>query len=83
MDQIDRHVTDWNTKRLSGYLCYCGTVISWNGCLGDADRFSQKQLEEKQRDLELIQLKYNLGMIPMRSMQPGAETLESAQKRCK
>ena len=40
---------------------------------------SQKQLEEKQRELKLRQLKYELGLVPLRSMQPGVETLETAQ----
>ena len=40
---------------------------------------SQKLLEEKQRELKLRELKYELGLISLRSMQPGVETLETAQ----
>ena len=40
---------------------------------------SQKLLEEKQREFQLKELKYELGLIPLRSMQPGVETLETAQ----
>jgi outer membrane protein TolC len=80
MDQIDRHVTDLEYEKTKRDT-YATVEQLYHGmdALEMQIGLAQKQLEEKQRDLELIQLKYNLGMIPMRSMQPGAETLESAQ----
>lgn len=38
---------------------------------------SEKALSETEKDLKLAEQKYNLGLIPLRSIQPGAETLES------
>jgi outer membrane protein TolC len=80
MDQIDRHVTDLEYEKTKRDT-YATVEQLYHGmdALEIQINLAQKQLEEKQRDLELKQLKYNLGIIPLRSMQPGAETLESAQ----
>jgi outer membrane protein TolC len=80
MDQIQRNVKDLEYEKTKRDT-YATVEQLYHGmdALEMQIGLSQKQLEEKQRDLELKQLKYDLGMIPLRSMQPGVETLESAQ----
>lgn len=80
MDQIQRNVKDLEYEKTKRDT-YATVEQLYHGmdALEMQIGLFQKQLEEKQRDLELKQLKYDLGMIPLRSMQPGVETLESAQ----
>lgn len=80
MDQIQRNVKDLEYEKTKRDT-YATVEQLYHGmdALEMQIGLSQKQLEEKQRDLGLQQLRYDLGMIPLRSMQPGAETLESAQ----
>lgn len=80
MDQIQRNVKDLEYEKTKRDT-YATVEQLYHGmdALEMQIGLSQKQLEEKQRDLGLKQLRYDLGMIPLRSMQPGAETLESAQ----
>lgn len=80
MDQIQRNVKDLEYEKTKRDT-YATVEQLYHGmdALEMQIGLSQKQLEEKQRDLGLKQLRYDLGMIPLRSMQPGVETLESAQ----
>lgn len=80
MDQIQRNVKDLEYEKTKRDT-YATVEQLYHGmdALEMQIGLFQKQLEEKQRDLGLQQLRYDLGMIPLRSMQPGVETLESAQ----
>lgn len=80
MDQIQRNVKELEYEKTKREMhstveqLYLGM-----DALETQIQLSGKLLEEKQRELELRELKYELGLIPLRSMQPGAESLEAAR----
>lgn len=80
MDEIQRNVKelDYEKTKRDMYSTVEGLYLGMDA-LEIQIGLSQKLLEEKQRELQLKELKYELGLIPLRSMVPGAETLETAQ----
>lgn len=80
MDQIQRNVKELEYEKTKRDM-YSTVEQLYVGmdALQMQIKLSGKVLEEKQRELELRELKYELGLIPLRSMQPGAESLDTAR----
>ncbi len=80
MDEIQRNVKELEYEKTKRDMRSTVEQLYWGmDALETQIELSQKVLEEKQRELKLKELKYELGLIPLRSMQPGVETLETAQ----
>lgn len=80
MDEIQRNVKELEYEKTKRDMRSTVEQLYWGMDALEAQiGLSQKLLEEKQRELNLKELKYELGLIPLRSMLPRAETLETAR----